>query len=191
MRKQLSPRDNRFSNQVKQNRTIGMVSLKYLTIVDIIRQMRSNLEAEDYVRRNITQVQDWDESQYEKKLISREIQQRKVEEAKERKESQERDKMKMKYFLVHKWEFIREKKQMFMLQCQELQRKRNYKRVWMEYILLKQVMKQVYGTFDEQRRLEIKQRMKVYCSKYTQRVYKKYITTLGRNIRSRTYHKLG
>lgn len=43
-------------------------------------------------------------------MLTREIQSRKVEEVKERKENQEKDMLKMKYFLVHKWEFIREKK---------------------------------------------------------------------------------
>jgi hypothetical protein len=82
------------------------------------------------------------------------VEQEKIMDAQDRKESQERETLKFKYFLVHKWNFIREKKQMYQQMCIEKQRSRQYKRRWADIILAQQVLRVTYEKFAAQRMLE-------------------------------------
>jgi hypothetical protein len=64
--------------------------------------------------------------------------------------------LKLNYFLVHRWEFLKEKKRQYLAHFQEIQRHREYKNQWMKLILAHQVMKQAYKSYDVTRDAVIK-----------------------------------
>ena len=85
--------------------------------IDIMRQFKSSsMSEEDFVKRNIQSIPKWDEQKLEKRLSNRQVQIQRLCDANERKQSQEMDELKMKHFLVHKWQIIRQKKQAYFAQ---------------------------------------------------------------------------
>lgn len=95
--------------------------------------------------KNMSHLSMWDDIQYHKRTHSRQQEHQRGIDAQQRKENLQRDDLKMKYFLVHRWEFIKEKKTIFQQQFLEAHQKRQYKRVWAEIILSKQVLKDVFS----------------------------------------------
>lgn len=63
----------------------------------------------DFVHTNIKQIAKWQETVEEKRQRTRESIER-VQVAKQRQKSMEIENIKLKYFMVHRWEFIKEKK---------------------------------------------------------------------------------
>lgn len=77
----------------------------------------------------------------------------KLSEVLSRKEAQERNELKMKYFLLHKWDIIKAKKRLYLQELQSLHRRKAYKRAWAVVLSTLQLTHTVFSKFDEQRRL--------------------------------------
>jgi hypothetical protein len=82
---------------------------------------------EDYIQRNISSLAEPKYREIERKIKLHEMEMR-ILVAKGRRELQEKEKLKLNYFLVHKWEFLKEKKRQYIEHFQEIYRQKEYKR---------------------------------------------------------------
>ena len=100
-------------------------------------------------------------------------------EAKGRRELQDHEKLKLNYFLVHRWEFLKEKKRQYLAHFKEIQRHREFKQQWMKLILTHQVTKQAYKSYDVTRDAVIKYQRQLYCSFLMKVKFKTYCKHLA------------
>lgn len=85
------------------------------------------------------------------------------------------DELKMKHFLVHKWQIIRQKKQAYFAQANELHSKKIYKHLWTRLMLLKKVLNGVFSQFNEQRKIVRGYELKLGCAKSVKRAFRTYM----------------
>lgn len=109
------------------------------------------------------------------------MQESKLTEVLSRKEAQERDALKMKYFLLHKWDIIKAKKRLYLQELQNLNRHKAYKRLWAAVISSLQLTHSVFSKFDEQRRICYLEKQKLACIRSFRRVFRGYLKRRGQS----------
>ncbi len=81
-------------------------------------------------------------------IRAQELQMRIID-AHERRQLQAHEDFKLKYFLVHRWGIIKERKREYIIKFQEIKRQREIKRAWYKLMLTKQVVGKIFDKFYE------------------------------------------
>ena len=118
---------------------------KYALVKDKWNQLTG-----DFLTQNIKQIQKWEETVWERRMRTKESMERIVL-AKQKKKALEIENMKMKYFLVHRWEIIKEKKKQYGDFIQKLKKQRDFKRTWAKIIITNEIINSIFGIFNKQR----------------------------------------
>eukprot|EP00347_Sterkiella_histriomuscorum_P013353 403365039 len=143
----------------------------------------------DFMTKNVRDISNWEHAQNERHKKNQEQFDRLIL-AKQRQKDIEQQNIKKKYFLLHKWEFIKEKRKQYEGVVKDLKKQRNFKKRWAKLMMTQIVIKDIFAIYAQRRHEVIVENKKNYTVRRVAWLFRKYAGRIAPGRVARTQKRI-
>ncbi|CDW87083.1 UNKNOWN [Stylonychia lemnae] len=157
--------------------------------IDDMSEDQDPYQQRDFMGKNVREVANWEDAVVEKQRRNID-QMEKIVQARQRQKDLELQNLKRKYFLLHKWEIIKVKRQQYEQIVTKMKKQRNFKKRWIKQMKIHMIAKHIFDVFAIKQKQVITELRQNYTVRRVGQLFRRYTSRIAIDRKHRAQKRI-